>query len=548
MSGPNDPTTAFASARQPVLLRATAWLTPRWCRIFLFLLLLAGVVSRLHYLNSSPPIDLAGDEAHYWDWSRQLQLSYYSKGPLVALIIRASTELFGSQMPAVRYPAIILAVLTSLCTYWLTRYLLKSERLALGVVVLTHLVPIFVVGSMLMTIDPPFYFCFAAATCLAAKALLENRRWPWPLIGVLVGIGFLAKYAALLWFVGLFAFLLWEPTARRWLRSPWPYLAIIVSLLFTAPVVVWNWQNDFVTFKHVARQTGATDEAGFDLRNFLEFVGGQAGVLGPGLAAAMIGGVILATRRNADRSLRYLLCIGGTFFALTLVSALRAKAQLNWPAPAYFTGMILAGYFISTRLHLPTQWKTWRWVIYPTIALGLVVAPAAHDMTRFYPAMAWVHARFSSEPFSPRNVDPSTRLMGFRELGLHLGGLLKQMQPGAFVVAENYQVAGSAAFYIPGQPKTYYAGSYFADPERRARYCQYDLWPDRSLEPTNLQLLGKDALYIGYITEDFKAAFESVERLADLRIERNGVFVRRFIVYRCVGFKGLPRPRDKTDF
>jgi hypothetical protein len=507
-----------------------------------------GVVSRVHYLNSSPPIDLAGDEAHYWDWSRQLQASYYSKGPLVAWIIRGSTELFGSDMPAVRYPAVLLAVLTSLCTYWLTQFLLKSERLALGVVLLTHVVPIFVVGSMLMTIDPPFYFCFAAATCLAAKAVVDDRRWPWPLVGLMIGLGFLAKYSAMLWFVGLFAYLAWEPTARRWLRSPWPYVAVLVALACTTPVVVWNVQNDFVTFRHVAKQTGASESEGFDAAGFFEFVGGQVGVLGPGLAALMIGGVVLAVRRDAPPALRYLVCIGGAFFAMTLVAAVRAKAQINWPAPAYFTGMILAGYFLSTRLAAPASWRTWRWVVYPTIVFGLVMMPAAHDMTRFYPWMARIKGQFSSEPFSPRQIDPSARLMGFAELGRHLGGLLEEMPAGSFIVAENYQVAGATAFYTPGQPKTFYAGSYFADPERRARYSQYDLWPDRSLEPSNTALLGRDALYVGYITEDFKAAFESVERLADLPIERHGVFVRRFIIYRGRGFKGVERPAEGTDF
>ena len=53
------------------------------------------------------------DEAHYWDWSRHLDWSYYSKGPLVAWLIRASCELFGplsvaadGDLLAVRLPAV----------------------------------------------------------------------------------------------------------------------------------------------------------------------------------------------------------------------------------------------------------------------------------------------------------------------------------------------------------------------------------------------------------------------------------------------------------
>src|SRR5882724_10529442 len=99
------------------------WLTPARCRLIFAALMLFGFLGHLRYLQHDCPIDLSGDEAQYWDWSRALDWSYYSKGPLVAYIIRASCAIFGETMPAVRYPALILAIGTSLCTYWLTKKL-----------------------------------------------------------------------------------------------------------------------------------------------------------------------------------------------------------------------------------------------------------------------------------------------------------------------------------------------------------------------------------------------------------------------------------------
>src|SRR3954467_14182626 len=144
------------------------WLTPMRCRLILTLLLLTGAFFHVRYLTHDCPLDLSGDEAQYWDWSRNLDLSYYSKGPLVAYIIRASCAIFGDTMPAVRFPALLLGVGTSLFTYFLTARLFRSERLALGAVLLNHIVPMFVPGSILMTIAPPFFFCWAAATFFAA--------------------------------------------------------------------------------------------------------------------------------------------------------------------------------------------------------------------------------------------------------------------------------------------------------------------------------------------------------------------------------------------
>src|SRR6202035_207385 len=104
---------------------------------------LISFVNQWRFLTHDCPVDLSGDEAQYWDWSRHLDLSYYSKGPMVAYIIHASCAVMGNTMPAVRLPALILAVGTSICTYWLTRKLFGSDRLALGAFLLGAIVPMY---------------------------------------------------------------------------------------------------------------------------------------------------------------------------------------------------------------------------------------------------------------------------------------------------------------------------------------------------------------------------------------------------------------------
>ena len=63
---------------------------PVWaCRLLAAMLILGAAGLHFAYLAHNCPLDLSPDEAHYWDWSRHLDLSYYSKGPLVAYLIRA---------------------------------------------------------------------------------------------------------------------------------------------------------------------------------------------------------------------------------------------------------------------------------------------------------------------------------------------------------------------------------------------------------------------------------------------------------------------------
>ena len=135
----------------------------RWAALAC-LLILGAAGLRLTSLAVGCPLDLSPDEAHYWDWSRHLDWSYYSKGPLVAWLIRLSRELFGawsvglagSEMVAVRLPAVVCGSLLLASLYVLTVQVSGSDRLALAVAAAGLTVPLITAGSSLMTIDSPY--------------------------------------------------------------------------------------------------------------------------------------------------------------------------------------------------------------------------------------------------------------------------------------------------------------------------------------------------------------------------------------------------------
>ena len=96
-----------------------------WWRRTLWLIL--GVtLARVAYLVFWCPYTLIEDEAHYWEWARRLEWSYYTKGPGVAWTIAAFTKLLGMQHEySVRIPAAISAGITTflvaLLVPWLRR-------------------------------------------------------------------------------------------------------------------------------------------------------------------------------------------------------------------------------------------------------------------------------------------------------------------------------------------------------------------------------------------------------------------------------------------
>ena len=541
-------------------------LSPVYCRLIFAIVVLLNFWLSWRFLTHDCPIDLAGDEAQYWTWSRHLAAGYYSKGPLVAWLIRGSCAVLGDNMPAVRLPAAVLAVGTSCCTYWLTRFLFGSDKLALGAVLLGGIVPMYAAGGTLMTIDPPLFFCWALSTCFVAKAVFDGSRWAWPAAGAAAGLGVLAKYGMLLWPPLVLLFLVVDRPSRRWLRSPGPWVMVAVTLAFLTPPLAWNARHGWVTFHHVSTQLGgerpADGSAGGGITGAIvtalrhgnpgEFVASQLGALNPLLWVFLAFAAVYTLRLPAGgdrhgRGQRFLLAIGGGFWLVCVADAVVTKVQVNWPAPAYFTLLILTAHFIATRWH--GEWKRWRGWFYGAVVFGLVASFLLHDTTRLYPAVAWVDRTFPRSPgpggqprvrIRPANVDPAYKMRGVAApFATAVDADLRQLSPGAFVLCEDYMDASQLSFYLHGQPATYFAGSYWADPAVRRRWTQLDLWP--GLEQPGL--VGRDAVYVGWPNyAPLRQSFASVTPLPDVVVRIDGLEVRRWTVYRCVGFKGMHRP------
>src|SRR5437660_8589656 len=125
--------------------------------VWLFIIALTAM--RLSMLTTS---DLEFDEAHYWMWSERLAPAYFSKGPGIAFVMRASTAIFGANEFGVRFFSPMLAAGTSLLLFYFARRLFSANA-GLWAVLALNVLPIFNLGAFLMTIDPLSIFFWLTA-------------------------------------------------------------------------------------------------------------------------------------------------------------------------------------------------------------------------------------------------------------------------------------------------------------------------------------------------------------------------------------------------
>src|SRR3954469_15976146 len=188
--------------------------------VWLFLLGLTAI--RFTMLGTS---DLSFDEAHYWMWSDRLAPAYFSKGPGIAFAIRASTAIFGATEFGVRFWSPVLGAATSLLLYYFTKRLF-NERAAFWAIIALNAIPLFNVGTLVMTIDPLSIFFWVAAMYAFWRAWerTPTALWLWAATGLLIGLGFLCKYTNAFELLSIVLVLALVPRHRREFKRPGFYL------------------------------------------------------------------------------------------------------------------------------------------------------------------------------------------------------------------------------------------------------------------------------------------------------------------------------------
>jgi hypothetical protein len=514
------------------------------------LLILVAAALHLRWLLHACPLDLAPDEAHYWDWSRHLDWSYYSKGPLVAWLIRLSCELFGSWSMAatgnlalaIRLPALVCGSLLLVSTYVLTVQVFRNEKWAVLVVAFLLTLPPTAAVCSLMTIDAPYTCCWGWALVFAYQAVFGKSRWAWPLTGLMVGLGILAKYTMVVFVPSLALFLLTSREHRRLLLGRGFWSMCLVGALCCVPIVVWNIAHDWVSLKHVGGLAGLRpDEPAWHWEGPLVYVGTQFGLL-LGHWFVVWAAALYAHRpwQDADAGRRYLWWMSVPMFALFLAFSIKtAGGEPNWPVTAYVSGIVLCVPWLLKRMRehpsLGTR-KITKYALVATCVFGLLVAFALHHSEVIHPALARVGHYFQPRNRTPlRLTDPTCRLRGWRDLAANVDGLRERLRSEGqepVLAGVSWSLPGELGCYCAGQPTVYSVGRYMGD-----RSSQYDLWPGVDTEPERFR--GQTFIIVGGVSDAVRQAFERIEQPIIVTHHLGDDQLALWPVYVCRGFRGF---------
>jgi 4-amino-4-deoxy-L-arabinose transferase-like glycosyltransferase len=489
-----------------------------WAAIYIFI---AAVV----HLALGFSIEFSVDEAHYALYAQNLAWSYFDHPPLVGWIQWPLVALTSSE-GIIRLIPELLWIISCYLVYqvavevhhfmqgrnagYLTSALPSANLCGLMAVLLIIAAPmphILAIGLLPDTLLAPL----SLGLMLMALRWLSQDRFgmsDWIITGILLGLAGLSKYTAA--FTALALLLVFLSTPRKpWITTVGFWLAAICALLLIAPVLYWNWINDWISFKYqLAHGSGGE----WLWRRLGAYIGVQILVFGP---LFILGSFIFLKDCMHATKLSLLSLFGFFLIPFVIFVSLSGGGGLpHWTSPAWFCLAPFAG--IGLARAWATQHRLWiRILFFIQIALCCI-------------GFGYVLSGGISSASIKSN--PIADLYGWKVAGQKAAELAKATKANGIAV-QNWTLGSRAAWYASPTPV------FVLD----QRQDQFDLWFGALPAGANVLLIQWSGMPFPMPIGD-KSAFEACEPLDSLEIERFGRVLSKFDFSLCRNWQSPGRP------
>jgi dolichol-phosphate mannosyltransferase len=398
-----------------------------------------------------------------------------------------------------------------------------GERAALWAVLLLTIQPVTFLTAAAGYPDSPMLFFWALTMSLVWEALETGRGVFWIPAGAALGLGMISKYTIVFFGVSMTLYLLTSKRDRRWLATPWPYLAAVLALLVFSPVTWWNSQHDWASIRFQGKERfGSANE--FSPIAFAKFLGQQWGAVVP-FTLPLAAAAVWRTARSTRPDEKYLFWCFAPMAAFFAVLSWRMPTHTLWPLPAWL-GI--------------------------TVAMAGMIPEAADRVSRIYARSApWIagvslvllfFVSLHMAAFLPKIPMPSP-IHGWAPVAARVKELRAELPEGSFILGlgRKYTVTALLGWHLRA-PFDVYGETPLGESSN-----QYDFWTDvKKLEGRDAAVLLESWRGEQRSKDLLRKAFRSVEPAGDLVVPLPGGAPLKFTLYRARGYIPTPVSRRAT--
>ncbi len=402
------------------------------------LILLALVRLVLHLLTNGQ-YGFHRDELATLDDARYLAWGYVAYPPVTPLIGRVSLELFGPSLVGVRFFSALAQSVSMVLTGLMAREL-GGGRWAQVVAALAVAIASMslIMGALFQYVSFDYLWWVLVAFFMIRLLKSDDPRW-WLGIGAAIGLGMMTKYTMAFCIAGLVAGVVLTEY-RRYLRSPWLWGGVALSLLIFLPNLIWQIQHDFVSLEFLnsihARDVriGRTD--GFLIEQLYVSTN-------PFTLPLWSAGLYFYFFAPAGRRYRPL----GWMYIVPLALFVFARGRSYYLAPAYpmllAEGAVVGEQWLasaSARLARIVRNLTWGAMAVGAAVSGALMLPIAPINSALWNLTSRIHDAFTEQVGWPELVETVAGIYAAQP---------DEDKPHIGILAGNYGEAGAINLYGP---------------------------------------------------------------------------------------------------
>jgi hypothetical protein len=492
-------------------------------------------------------IELGNDEVYYWTYAKFPDWSHFDHPPMVGLVIQLfSLNLRYDHEFFLRLGSVVFGTLNTGLIFLIGKKIKNSLTGFYAALLFTASIYCFIIaGTFIMPDTPQVLFWLLSlwllVDCLPDKELSRSSRIKLLLSGITVGLALLSKYHSAFLVLGVFLYMLFFN--RKWFRAKETYLAFLIALAFFAPVIIWNYQNSFVSFTFHESRVGYS---GIRIRwdYFGTELAGQFFYSNPVNFVIILFTLFAVIRRKQflDQQAQRILLIISLPLALVFMGFSLYRSTLpHWTGPAYLGLILVAAAWLSSLSGNQSSQKLVPWSLRIALSFQLILIIGGV-----------LQINYGIIPIKKPGInDITVQLQGWKQLGEKFKTVAEQdikrgkISANAPILTFRWFPAANLDYYVarPIKKKVYSLGT-------MSLIHKY-YWIDKARGDL---LKGTDAYYIALSNEyrdpheRYGLLFDSIVAADTLKIFRGKELTWEAYIFRLYGLKKNINFRKLADF
>ena len=491
-------------------------------------------------------LELGNDEVYYYTYALQPDWNHFDHPPMVGWMIQLSTLNLNWVSTLSMRLGSILAAASATWIIFRTGALIHNERAGwIAALLYTCSIYTSIIAGLFIMPDSPQLLFFTGSIYLMAKWVVKPHlftKFNWLLLGALIGLATLSKVHGLYLWGGFGGFLLFHQI--KTLKQPYLYIAVFITLIALIPILYWNMDNDFITYKFHSKRVL---HSGIQVTSFLQQFTGEffyqnplvyLSCLIPLLRYKKLKAIFAnknTLNQNSESIVALLLWLSLPLIAFFWIISLFNPTLPHWTGPGFIALFILAGVYwseVSKKL-IPN-------LIQGALGFFVVLVFGFIGLVHVFPVQLGSKSQENLGEYNPIND-----VTGWTQFSAEFEQLVAQdskegvMNEKSPILISKWFPAGHILFYTarPIQKQVIAVGA-IEDVHKFA-------WLNQ--DQPSLQI-GQDAYFIQPSNLPFNPTnsilpyFEKMEKIDTIQIQQRDVLLRTFYVYRFKNCQKIPAP------